>query len=101
MIRLTYYGTDRPTLVNMNKVESIYQVYDKGARRFSTKICFSGNQSFINVDENLQTIMKLTQDFKVGEFQDTDWVTPSLETRLENSYKKSYQENEYSYERNY
>jgi hypothetical protein len=101
IIKLTYYGTDRPTLVNMNNVESVYQVYDKGAKRFSTKICFSGNQSYINVDEDLQTIMRLSQDFTLGEFQDTEWVTPTLEQRLENSYRKTNNVNQYEYENNY
>lgn len=86
LIKLTNYGSNRTTLVNLDKVESIYQVYDKTQKRMSTKICFNGNGSFINVEEDLQTIMKLQQDTIEGNFQDTDWVTPTIEERIENSY---------------
>ena len=72
----------------MNNVESIYQVYDKVGRRYSTKICFKGNESFINVEEDLQTIMKLEQESISGVFQDTEWETPSVEERMEQSYEQ-------------
>jgi hypothetical protein len=88
LLKLTYYGTTRPTLVNVKNVESVYQVYDKVGRRYSTKICFKGNESFINVEEDLQTIMKLEQETMEGTFQDTDWETPSIEERLETSYNQ-------------
>lgn len=87
-LKLTYYGTDRPTLVNINNVESIYQVFDKTYKKFSTKICFKGTTSFINVEEDLQTILRLAQEMSVGKFQSPDWETPSLEERLENSYQQ-------------
>ena len=88
LIKLTYYGTDRPTLVNISNVESIYQVFDKTQRRFSTKICFKGNESFINVEEELQTVLRLAQEAEMGKFQSTEWETPSLEERLESSYQQ-------------
>ena len=88
LLKLTYYGSTRPTLVNVNNVESIYQVYDKVGRRYSTKICFKGNESFINVEEDLQTIMKLEQESISGVFQDTEWETPSVEERMEQSYEQ-------------
>lgn len=88
LIKLTYYGTDRPTLVNLNNVESIYQVYDKVTRRFSTKICFRGNESYVNVEEELQTVLRLAQEAQQGKYQDSDWETPSLEDRLETSYQQ-------------
>ena len=88
LVKLTYYGTDRPTLVNLDNVESIYQVYDKMSNRYSTKICFKGNDSYINVEEDLQTILRLDQETKEGHYQDHDWVTPSLEDRLESSYNQ-------------
>lgn len=101
LIKLTYYGTSRATLVNFDNVESIYQVFDKQQKRFSTKICFNGNQSFINVEEDLQTIMKLQQEYVNGKFQSTDFTTPTIEERFEDSYYKH--ENQYprKRERNY
>jgi hypothetical protein len=111
LLKLTYYGTTRPTLVNVKNVESVYQVYDKIGRRYSTKICFKGNESFINVEEDLQTIMKLEQESMEGTFQDTDWETPSIEERLEQSFEQQtyqprpqrprYDNRTYGRERNY
>jgi hypothetical protein len=103
LIKLTYYGTDRPTLVNLDNVESIYQVFDKVMKRFSTKICFRGNESYINVEEELQTILRLAQEAKEGKYQDNDWESPSLEDRLETSYQnyKSRSTNFNPRERNY
>lgn len=88
LVKLTYYGTDRPTLVNLGNVESIYQVFDKVSKRYSTKICFKGNESYINVEEDLQTILRLDQETKEGHYQNYDWETPSLEERLETSYNQ-------------
>lgn len=88
LIRLTYYGTNRPTLVNFSNVESIYQVFDRHQKRFSTKICFRGNDSFINVEEDLKTIMKIQQDINEGVQQDLDFETPTIEERFEDSYYK-------------
>jgi hypothetical protein len=102
LIKLTYYGTNRATLVNLGNVESIYQVFDKQQKRFSTKICFKGNQSFINVEEDLQTIMKIQQDCLEGNYQSTEFTTPTIEERFEDSYYR--QENQYTprrRERNY
>jgi hypothetical protein len=85
LVRLTYYGTDKVTLVNFENVESVYQVFDIMNKRFSTKICFSGD-SFVNVEEDLQTVMKLSQEVKQGIYQDWDFDTPPVEDRMENSY---------------
>lgn len=86
IVKLTYYGTNRPTLVNLNKIESIYQVYDRTQRRYSTKICFNGNNSFINVEEDLQTIMKLQESHLNGEYQSSDFETQSFDDRMEDMY---------------
>lgn len=86
LVKLTYYGTDRPTLVNLDNVESIYQVFDKMNRRYSTKICFRGVDSFINVEEDLQKILEISQNFSNGIYQNYEWVTPSVEERLESSF---------------
>ena len=90
LIKLTYYGTTRPTLVNLENVESIYQVFDKHQKRFSTKICFRGNESFINVEEDLKTIMEIQKDVSNGKFQNVDDIgSPTIEERFEDSYYKS------------
>lgn len=89
IVKLTYYGTNRATLVNLSKVESMYQVYDKLHRRFSTKICFNGNNSFINVEEDLQTIMKLQHEFLGGEYQSSEWEGQTIDERFEDSFYRS------------
>lgn len=88
LIKLTYYGSDRVTLVNTDNIESVYQVYDKTQRKYSTKICFRGNESYLNVEEDLQTILRLAQEVEFGKFQSTDWETPTLEERMETSFQQ-------------
>jgi hypothetical protein len=88
LIKLTYYGSDRVTLVNLDNIESVYQVFDKTQRKYSTKICFRGNESYLNVEEDLQTVLRLAQEVEYGKFQPTDWETPSLEERMETSFQQ-------------
>lgn len=57
LVKLTYYKTGQPTLINLNQVESIYQVYDKTCDKHSTKIQFKG--SYVNVEETLDEILDL------------------------------------------
>ena len=90
LLKLTNYGSNRPTLINMDKVESIYQVYDKNEKRMSTKICFNGSSSFVNVEEDLQTIMRLEQEVVSGQFQETDWITPTIEERILDSFETTF-----------
>lgn len=89
LIRLTYYGTNKPTLINLDKVENIYQVYDKINRRMVTKVSFNPN-NYINVDESLQDILKLQQSMLKGEYQESDWDTPqTFDEQIENDYVNS------------
>lgn len=101
IVKLTYYGTNRSTLVNLSKVESMYQVFDKIHRRFSTKICFNGNNSFINVEEDLQTIMKLQHEFLGGEYQSSEWDTQTIDERFEDTFYRSEKPRYAPRERNY
>lgn len=88
LVKLTYYGTGKPTLVNLSKIETIYQVYDKYKERVSTKIQFQGG-GFINVEEDLQTILKIQWDFNGGVAQDFDWQSPTIDEMVESSYEKT------------
>ena len=92
LVKLTYYGTGKPTLVNLNNVETVYQVVDKIQQKLSTKILFKvGN--YINVEEDLQTILGYQIDFLNGNPQSTKWESPSIDEMLETDYnRKSYQE---------
>lgn len=88
LIKLTYYGKNHPTLVNTEKIETIYRLYDKSTGRYSTKITF-GNNSYVNVEEDLETIMKIQQDFHEGKYQDTTCITPPfVDERIENNYNQ-------------
>jgi hypothetical protein len=75
------------TLINMDAVQTAYRVSDPSGRyEPSTKIQFN-NGEFVNVTEDLQTILKLTQEFQAGEYQSVDWQdVPSVQNRLEASY---------------
>lgn len=90
IIKLTYYGTNRPTLINLDNVESIYEVYDKTQGRFSTKVCFRGNDSFVNVEEDLKTLMKIYQDTVDGKPQEPNWESQSIDNTIGNNYQQNY-----------
>jgi len=88
LIKVTYLTNGRGTIVNFDKVESIYKVFDRNNGKMQTRINFDGER-FLMVQEEPQEILKLVQDYERGEFQDTDWVDieiPNLEEKLENSY---------------
>jgi hypothetical protein len=100
-LKLTYAGKNSPTLVNMDDVRTMYMVSDPNGRyEPSTKVVFK-NGEYINVSEDLQTILKLTQDFNSGKYQETDWETPpivpSVQQRMENSFTRR----RYNRERNF
>jgi len=78
LIKLTYYGKGVPTLINSEKIQTIYQLFDKTQGKFSTKITFSDG-TYINVEEDLETIMRIQQDFYEGNYQDPTCITPILE----------------------
>lgn len=87
-IKLTYYGKNRTTLVNPDNIQTVYQVYDRHQNRFSTKVCFT-ETSFINVEEDLSTIMELTWKMKNGSPQSFECDTPTIETRFEDDFYQS------------
>lgn len=93
VIALTHYGNkEKPTLVQMNNVNDMYQVFDKVRRKFSTKICYT-NGEFKNVVENLEEIYNIIRDHEKGKYQDvTSLGTPAvIDEQLEESYQESYQ----------
>jgi hypothetical protein len=64
-IKVTYFGKDRPTLINVDKIETMYQKIDRNANRICTSIQFS-KENYILVEESLQDIIKLIEDAKNG-----------------------------------
>lgn len=86
LIKLSYFGTNKPTLVNINESTSIYRMTDNKSGKLITKINFNG-QSYIMVNEDLETIYKLVQDSKKGIEQEIDWTEP-----IEEMFVKSYEE---------
>lgn len=87
LVKLTYYSTGNPTIVNLNKIETIYQVVDKHQNRISTKIQFTGG-SFVNVEEDLQTILSIQWKMMNGVSQDLDFNSPTIDEMLQQSYEK-------------
>jgi uncharacterized protein YlzI (FlbEa/FlbD family) len=101
LIKLTYYGSGNPTLVNTENIETIYQLFDKTQGRYSTKITF-GNNSYLNVEESLTEIMKIQENFYKGIYQDTECALPSatIQERFEESYQQP-QRRQYRPRKNY
>ena len=87
LIKLTYYGTGKPTLVNLESVETMYQVIDKNRTRLSTKVLFKGG-NYINVEEELQEILKHQSNLTKGIDQDFDWQSPTIDDMLELDYNR-------------
>ena len=87
LIKLTYYGRGKPTLVNLESVETMYQVVDKNRTRLSTKVLFKGG-NYINVEEELQEILKHQSNLMKGIDQDFDWQSPSVDDMLELDYNR-------------
>jgi hypothetical protein len=87
LIKLTYYGTGKPTLVNLESVETMYQVVDKNRTRLSTKVLFKGG-NYINVEEELQEILKHQSNLMKGIDQDFDWQSPTIDDMLELDYNR-------------
>jgi hypothetical protein len=80
-------GTSNSTLINMDNVINIYRVVDQKSGKWGSKLLYS-EERFIIVEEEMQKILQLVQEFKIGEFQTCDWVDtiPNIEEQLNNSY---------------
>ena len=87
LVKLTYYSTGNPTLVNLSNVETNYQVVDKYQCGVSTKIQFQGG-TFVNVEEDLQTILKIQWGMMNGVSQPLEFSEPTIDELLEQSYEK-------------
>jgi hypothetical protein len=55
-IKLTFYPSNKPTILNVSSIKSIYQVYNKQGGEYNTKIEFN-NGSYVNVYETLDEIL--------------------------------------------
>jgi hypothetical protein len=85
LIKVTYFGKNRPTIINTNKVESIYEMIDVNSQNRCTKIQF-GKDNYILVDETPQEIMKMEWSVKNGEPIDMDFVSPTFDDIAKSSY---------------
>ncbi len=97
IIKLTYTITGKTTLVNMEKVSTAFRIFERGTRKYATRINFDSD-SYIIVDEELQEIKKLVENNEEGNFQSNDWVeldsgegSEDFHTRLEENYNRTYQ----------
>lgn len=88
LIKLTYYGTSKPTLVNIENVETMFQVVDKYKNRISTKVLFEGG-NYIYVEEELQEILKIQWGMSNGNCQDSNWRSPTIDELLETDFYRS------------
>ena len=98
IIKLTYSMTGKSTLVNVSLAESIYRFFDKNTNRLATRINFP-NERYIIVDEELQEIQRLIQEYSQGKFQTTDWVDTGIS--IEDRMQQDYDQNTGAYNSNY
>jgi hypothetical protein len=84
-IKVTYFGKNRPTIINVDKMETMYQKIDRNSNRISTCIQFS-KDNYILVDETPQEIMQLIEGAKnnapIGNIE-----TQSFDELMETSYQ--------------
>lgn len=73
IIKLTYTQTGKATLVNLDQMTSAFRIFERGTRKYATRINL-GTEQYVVVDEELQEIQKLAQQVAEGEYQSTDWV---------------------------
>lgn len=85
LVKVTYFGKNRPTIINTDKVESIYEMVDVNSQKRCTKVQFS-KDNYILVDETPQEIMKMEWSVKNGNPIDMDFESPTLDDIIENSY---------------
>lgn len=89
VLKLTHNATGKSTLINLTGFKTAYRVADpKGIYEPSTKIEWPDG-SYLNVSEDLQTLLSLIQDYEQGKPQDTDWVEDEpkpVKERFEQAY---------------
>ena len=107
VLKLTHAVKNVPTLVNMDNVQTMYVVSDvRGNFPTSTKILFT-NEQYVNVSEDLQTILQMVHEYEQGKYQSTDFVTPeetnvpSPQNRFERQYYAGRRERNYNSVRSY
>lgn len=96
IIKLTYTQTGKVTLVNLDQMTSAFRIFERGTRKYATRINL-GAEQYVVVDEELQEVQKLAQQVAQGEYQDTDWVQidagipegDDFVERLENDYQRN------------
>jgi predicted DNA-binding antitoxin AbrB/MazE fold protein len=95
VLKLTYNATGASTLINMSDFKTAYRVTDpKGVFEPSTKVEFRDG-TFINVREDLQTLLKLIQDYNEGIYQQTEWVDEEIQPvkkRFEQAFNRDRRE---------
>lgn len=93
IIKLTYTITGKTTLLNADKITTAFRIYEKSTSKYATRVNFD-TDSYVIVDEELQTIKQLIEDALSGDFQSNDWVEmdsgADFQQRLETDYNHAY-----------
>ena len=64
-IKVTYFGKNRATIINVDKIETMYPKIDRNSNRICTNIQFS-KENYILVEETLQEIISLIEKAQSG-----------------------------------
>lgn len=106
LIKLTYTQNGKVSLVNIDKMNSAFRIFERNTRKYATRLNFD-NDMFIIVNEELQEIQQLSQEHLHGDFQSCDWVdidNGGIQDQMEDGYngavqpkfsKRVYQEHRY------
>jgi hypothetical protein len=82
-------------------MKSAFRIHERTTGKYATRINFM-NDDFVIVDEELQEILKFSQDHITGEFQSTDWVELDTgEGSFPDTLRDDFQRNTYKRQDNY
>jgi hypothetical protein len=98
LVTLTYHGNGKKTIVNLEEIKTIYEVYSK--EESSTKILFKEStprmEDFINVTESIEEIHNIINEVRSNGQQTVDF-TQTIKQVVRDGYdrfKRNYSRDE-------
>lgn len=99
---LTYQGNQKKTIVNLDEIKTVYEVYNKEENCFTTKIVFKSSsprfEDFINVTETIEEITNIINEIRSNGVQTVDF-TQTVKHTIKEGYDRFRSRNERSYNR--
>ncbi len=79
LVALTFHGNSKKTLVNLDEVKTIYEVFNKEENCVITKLVYKGThrfEDFINVNETIEEITNILNEVRSTGIQTADFTQP-------------------------